>query len=173
MAKHFLLFYLKLACHLVVSASSKRFGETVGSYGQNLQGKKWNLFRSLSPQPPLLVLNSDLKLRATEALMWIKSWVVSYFNLHPWLQFHYLSMTKPAFLLKLAFPYHTTDYSIYWVIKIRTKRSFDCWVISQSLCGTILFVPISLFSKQLHVCSVCKPHRRHQLSICTTLDDRL
>ena len=39
MAKHFLLFYLKLACHLVVSASSKRFGETVGSYGQNLQGK--------------------------------------------------------------------------------------------------------------------------------------
>ena len=40
MAKHFLLFYLKLACHLVVSASFKKFGETVGSYGQNLQGKK-------------------------------------------------------------------------------------------------------------------------------------
>ena len=37
MAKHFLLFYLKLACHLVVNAS---FGETVGSYRQNLHGKK-------------------------------------------------------------------------------------------------------------------------------------
>ena len=69
MAKHFLLFYLKLACHLVVSASFKRFGETVGSYGQNLQGKNKTFFRSLSPQPPLLVLNSDLKLRATETLM--------------------------------------------------------------------------------------------------------
>ena len=34
MAKNFLLFYLKLACHLVVSASFKKFGETVGSYGQ-------------------------------------------------------------------------------------------------------------------------------------------
>ena len=39
MAKHFLLFYLKLAYHLVVSASFKGCGETVGSYGQNLQGK--------------------------------------------------------------------------------------------------------------------------------------
>ena len=39
MAKNFLLFSLKLACHLVVSASFKKFGETVGSYGQNLQGK--------------------------------------------------------------------------------------------------------------------------------------
>ena len=37
MAKHFLLFYLKLACHLVVSAS---FGETVGSYRQNLHEKE-------------------------------------------------------------------------------------------------------------------------------------
>ena len=34
------LFHLKLACHLVVSASFKRFGETVGSYRQNLQRKK-------------------------------------------------------------------------------------------------------------------------------------
>ena len=53
MAKRFLLFYLKLACHLVVSAS---FGETVGSYRQNLhEKKKRNLFRILSPQLPLLV----------------------------------------------------------------------------------------------------------------------
>ena len=49
------LFHLKMACHLVVSASFKRFGETVGSYRQNLQGKKRKLFRSLSPQLPLLV----------------------------------------------------------------------------------------------------------------------
>ena len=40
MAKNFLLFCLKLACHLVVSASFKKFGETVGSYERNLQGKK-------------------------------------------------------------------------------------------------------------------------------------
>ena len=33
------IFFLKLAYHLVVSASFKGFGETVGSYGQNLQGK--------------------------------------------------------------------------------------------------------------------------------------
>ena len=31
-------------------------------------------------------------------------------------------MTKPAFLLKLTFLLHTTDYSIYWVVKIETKR---------------------------------------------------
>ena len=37
MAKHFLLFYLYLACHLVVKAS---FSETVGSYRQNLHEKK-------------------------------------------------------------------------------------------------------------------------------------
>ena len=49
------LFHLKLACHLVVSTCFKRFGETVGSYRQNLQRKKRKLFRSLSPQLPLLV----------------------------------------------------------------------------------------------------------------------
>ena len=50
------LFHLKLACHLVVSTCFKRFGETVGSYRQNLQRKKKRkLFRSLSPQLPLLV----------------------------------------------------------------------------------------------------------------------
>jgi len=38
------LFHLKLACHLVVSASFKRFGETVGSYRQNLQRKKKESF---------------------------------------------------------------------------------------------------------------------------------
>ena len=36
----FLLFYLKLASHLVVSASFQGFGETVGSHGQNLQAKE-------------------------------------------------------------------------------------------------------------------------------------
>ena len=41
------LFYLRLACHLVVSASFKRFGETVGSYRQNLQGKKKKAFPKL------------------------------------------------------------------------------------------------------------------------------
>ena len=41
------LFYLKLECHLVVSASFKRFGETVGSYRQNLQGKKKKAFPKL------------------------------------------------------------------------------------------------------------------------------
>ena len=45
MAKHFLLFYLKLACHLVVNAS---FGETVGSYRQNLHGKKKKAFPKLN-----------------------------------------------------------------------------------------------------------------------------
>ena len=49
------LFHLKLTCHLVVSTCFKRFGETVGSYRQNLQRKKRKLFRSLSPQLPLLV----------------------------------------------------------------------------------------------------------------------
>ena len=34
------LFHLKLACHLVVIACFKRFGETVDSYRQNLQRKK-------------------------------------------------------------------------------------------------------------------------------------
>ena len=41
------LFHLKLACHLVVSACFKRFGETVGSYRQNLQRKKKKAFPKL------------------------------------------------------------------------------------------------------------------------------
>ena len=44
MAKHFLLFYYKLACHLVINAS---FGETVGSYRPNLHGKKKKPFPKL------------------------------------------------------------------------------------------------------------------------------
>ena len=44
MPKRFLLFYLKLACHLVVSAS---FGETVSSYRQNLHEKKKKPFPNL------------------------------------------------------------------------------------------------------------------------------
>ena len=44
MAKRFFLFYLKLACHLVVSAS---FGETVSSYRQNLHEKKKKPFPNL------------------------------------------------------------------------------------------------------------------------------
>ena len=38
------LFHLKLECHLVVSACFKKFGETVGSYRQNLQRKKKESF---------------------------------------------------------------------------------------------------------------------------------
>ena len=81
-------------------------------------------------------------------------------------------MTKPAFLLKLAFPFHTTDYSIYFVIKIGTKRLLDCWVISLSLC-TILFVPISLCSKQLlcvvfvsHTDTAVTLHRSNDVATC-------
>ena len=44
MAKHFLLFYLKLACHLVINAN---YGETVDSYRQNLHGKKKKPFPKL------------------------------------------------------------------------------------------------------------------------------
>ena len=64
----FLLLYLKLASHLVVSASFKGFGETVGVMGKIYKRKK-RLFRSSRAQPPLLVFNSDLKLRATETLI--------------------------------------------------------------------------------------------------------
>ena len=35
-------FFWKLARHLVVDVSFKRFAETVGSYGQNLRGEKEN-----------------------------------------------------------------------------------------------------------------------------------
>ena len=41
------LFHLKLECHLVVSACFKKFGETVGSYRQNLQRKKKKAFPKL------------------------------------------------------------------------------------------------------------------------------
>ena len=36
-------FFWKLARHLVVDVNFKRFAETVGSHGQNLQGEKENL----------------------------------------------------------------------------------------------------------------------------------
>ena len=64
-------------------------------------------------------------------------------------------MTKPAFLLKLAFPCHATDYSIYCVLKIGTTRLY---YISLSLC-TILFVPILLCPPppQQHACETRTP----------------
>ena len=33
-------YFICIACHLVVSASFNRFGETVGSHGENLQAKE-------------------------------------------------------------------------------------------------------------------------------------
>ena len=82
-------------------------------------------------------------------------------------------MTKPAFLLKLTFLLHTTDYSIYLVVKIGPKRLFDCWAISLSLC-TILFVPISLCRKQLfcvvfvnHTEGISYEYARHSMTDCS------
>ena len=80
---------------------------------------------------------------------------------------------KPAFLLKLAFPCHTTDYSIYCVLKIGTRRLFGCRVISLSLC-TILFVPILLSRKQLppivfvsYVEGINYRYGRHSMTDCS------
>ena len=82
-------------------------------------------------------------------------------------------MKKPAFLLKLAFPCHTTDYSIYCVLKIGTRRLFGCRVISLSLC-TILFVPILLSRKQLpqivfvsYVEGINYRYGRHSMTDCS------
>ena len=82
-------------------------------------------------------------------------------------------MTKPAFLLKLAFPCHTTDYSIYCVLKIGTTGLFGCRVISLSLC-TILFVPISLSREQLppivfvsYVEGISYQYGRHSMTDCS------
>ena len=79
-------------------------------------------------------------------------------------------MTKPAFLLKLAFPCHTTDYSIYCVLKIGTTRLYN---ISLSLC-TILFVPILLCRKQLlrivfvsHTEAISYQYGRHSMTDCS------
>ena len=62
------MFYSKLACHLVVRAGFRDLAKQLAIIWENLQGKR-KLFRSLSPQPPLLVFNSDFKLRATETLI--------------------------------------------------------------------------------------------------------
>ena len=64
-------------------------------------------------------------------------------------------MIKPAFLLKLAFPFHTTDCSIYRVLKIGTTGLFGCRVFSPSSC-TMMFVPILLSRKQLPIYRVLK-----------------
>ena len=66
----FLLFYLKLACQLLVNANFKRrgFGETVGCHGQNLQGGK-KAFPKLKSETIVIGFNSDLKLRATKTLI--------------------------------------------------------------------------------------------------------
>ena len=79
---------------------------------------------------------------------------------------------KPAFLLKLAFPFHNTDCSIYWVLKIGTTGLFGCRVISLSLC-TILFVPILLCRKQIppivfvsHTEAISYQCGRHSMTDC-------
>ena len=81
-------------------------------------------------------------------------------------------MIKPAFLLKLAFPFHITDCSIYRVLKIGTTGLFGCQVISLSLC-TILFVPILLCRKQLlrivfvsHTEAISYQYGRHSMTDC-------
>ena len=82
-------------------------------------------------------------------------------------------MKKPAFLLKLAFPCHTTDYSIYCVLKIETTRLFGCRVILISLC-TILFAPILLCRKELlrivfvsHTEGISYQYGRHSMTDCS------
>ena len=82
-------------------------------------------------------------------------------------------MKKPAFLLKLAFPCHTTDYSIYCVLKIGTTGLFGCRVISLSLC-TILLVPISLCHKRIlcivfvsHTEGISYQYGRHSMTDCS------
>ena len=82
-------------------------------------------------------------------------------------------MIKPAFLLKLVFPFHATDCSIYCVLKIGTTRLFGCRVISLTLC-TILFVPFSLSRKQLlrivfvsHIEAISYQYGLHSMTDCS------
>ena len=82
-------------------------------------------------------------------------------------------MIKPAFLLKLAFPFHATDCSIYCVLKIGTTRLFGCRVILISLC-TILFAPILLCRKELlrivfvsHTEGISYQYGRHSMTDCS------
>ena len=86
------------ASHLAVSASFKRWRNSWHLSAKFTRKKE----KPFPKQPPLLVSNCDFKLRAREALIWIKSCVLSHFYLHPELQFHYPSMTILAFLLKLV-----------------------------------------------------------------------
>ena len=53
---------------LVVSASLERFYETLGSYGQNVQGKK-KPFSRLKSATTVIGFDSDLKLSAFETLI--------------------------------------------------------------------------------------------------------
>ena len=82
-------------------------------------------------------------------------------------------MITSAFLLKLAFPFHTTDCSIYRVLKIGTTGLFGCRVLSLSSC-TILFVPILLSRKQLppivfvsHIEGISYQYGRHSMTDCS------
>ena len=82
-------------------------------------------------------------------------------------------MTKPAFLLKLTFPFHITDCSIYRVLKIGTTGLLGCRVISLSLC-TILLVPILLCHKQLppivfvsYIEGISYQYGRHAMTDCS------
>ena len=76
-----------------------------------------------------------------------------------------------SFLAKISlFPFRS-DYSIYCVLKIGTTQLYTGRVISQSFC-TMFFVPTLLCLKQT-VQGPSQRHRGDQLSIWTTLDDRL
>ena len=76
-----------------------------------------------------------------------------------------------SFLAKISlFPFRS-DYSIYCVLKIGTTQLYAGRVISLSFC-IMFFVPTSLCRKQT-IQSPSQRHRGDQLSIWTTLDDRL
>ena len=82
-------------------------------------------------------------------------------------------MKTSAFLLKLAFPFHTTDCSIYRVLKIGTTGLFGCRVFSLSSC-TMMFVPILLSRKQLppivfvsHTEGISCQYGRHSMTDCS------
>ena len=82
-------------------------------------------------------------------------------------------MKTSAFLLKLAFPFHTTDCSIYRVLKIGITGLFGCRVFSLSSC-TMMFVPILLSRKQLppivfvsHTEEISCQYGRHSMTDCS------
>ena len=65
------------ACHLVVSASFNRFGETVGSHGENLQAKE-ETFRKLKIAT---IVTSQIELRLVFAYTESDSRAVEQFDI--------------------------------------------------------------------------------------------